>query len=102
VLFVGLIIHGLFAECVNRAPGLILSNVHYVKGVVFPREILPWVAAGSALLHFAVSLAVLLAAQLVLAHALAWTIVLLPIVLVPLLSPRWASPGFYPRSAFTC
>jgi lipopolysaccharide transport system permease protein len=85
VLFVGLIIHGLFAECVNRAPGLILANVNYVKKVVFPLEILPWVAAGSALFHFAVSIAVLLAAQLVFQHALAWTIVFLPIVVMPLL-----------------
>src|SRR5262249_41000133 len=36
VLFAGLIVHGLFAECINRAPGLILSNVNYVKKVVFP------------------------------------------------------------------
>src|SRR5258707_13404649 len=85
VLFAGLIIHGLFAECVNRAPGLILANVNYVKKVVFPLEILPWVAAGSALFHSAVSVAVLLAAQLVFQHGLAWTVVFLPIVLVPLL-----------------
>ena len=85
VLFVGLIIHGLFAECLNRAPGLILANVTYVKKVVFPLEILPWVAAGSALFHSAVSIAVLLAAQLVVQQALAWTIFFLPIVLLPLL-----------------
>ncbi len=85
VLFVGMIIHGLFAECVNRAPGLILANVNYVKKVVFPLEILPWVAAGSALFHSAVSIMVLLAAQLIFQHALAWTVVFLPIVLVPLL-----------------
>jgi len=85
VLFVGLIIHGLFAECINRAPGLILANVNYVKKVVFPLEILPWVAAGSALFHAAISIAVLLAAQLVFHHALAWTVVFLPIVLAPLL-----------------
>src|SRR5512140_1256587 len=35
ILFVGMIIHALFAECVNRAPGLILGNVNYVKKVVF-------------------------------------------------------------------
>jgi lipopolysaccharide transport system permease protein len=103
VLFAGLIIHGLFAECVNRAPGLILANVNYVKRVVFPLEILPWVAAGSALFHSAVSTAVLLAAQLVFQHALAWTVVFLPIVLVPLLLATmglaWflASIGVYVR-----
>src|SRR5215470_19352520 len=91
VLFAGMIIHGLFAECVIRAPGLILANVNYVKKVVFPLEILPWVAAGSALFHCAVSIAVLLAAQLVFQHALAWTVAFLPIVLVPLL---FATMGF--------
>jgi lipopolysaccharide transport system permease protein len=85
VLFARLIIHGLFAECVNRAPGLILTNVNYVKKVIFPLEILPWVAAGSALFHSAVSIGVLLAAQLVVQHALVWTTVFLPIVLLPLL-----------------
>jgi len=91
VLFVGMIIHGLFAECVNRAPGLILTNANYVKRVVFPLEILPWVAAGSALFHSAVSIVVLLMAQVIFQHALALTIVFLPIVLVPLL---FATMGF--------
>jgi lipopolysaccharide transport system permease protein len=91
VLFAGMIIHGLFAECVNRAPGLILANVNYVKKVVFPLEILPWVAAGSALFHSAVSIAVLLMAQLVFQHGLASTTVFLPIVLLPLL---FATMGF--------
>ena len=45
-LFIGMIVHGLLAECVNRAPSLILSNVNYVKKVVFPLEILPWIAMG--------------------------------------------------------
>ena len=30
VLFVGLIMHGLLAEVLNRAPSLILSNVNYI------------------------------------------------------------------------
>jgi lipopolysaccharide transport system permease protein len=56
LLFAGLIVFNLFAECVNRAPGLILANVNYVKKVVFPLEILPWVAVGASLFHAAVSL----------------------------------------------
>jgi lipopolysaccharide transport system permease protein len=31
VLFVGMIVLSLFSEVLNRAPGLILSNVNYVK-----------------------------------------------------------------------
>jgi len=84
VLFVGMILHGLFAECVNRAPGLILSNVNYVKKVIFPLEILPIVAFGSALFHAMVSLAVLLIAQVAINQSLPWTVVFFPFLLVPL------------------
>ncbi len=91
VLFVGMIVHGLFAECVNRAPGLILSNVNYVKKVVFPLEILPWVAFGSALFHTTVSIVVLLVAQLTLSHQIPWTVILFPFILIPLI---FATMGF--------
>jgi lipopolysaccharide transport system permease protein len=85
VLFVGMIVHGLFAEVANRAPALILANVSYVKRVVFPLEILPWVALGSALFHMAISLAVLLLAQLLIMQQLPWTLVLFPVILLPMI-----------------
>jgi len=85
ILFVGLIVHGVFSECINRAPGLILSNVNYVKKVVFPLEILPTVTLGSALFHASISVAVLLATQIVINHRLPWTVVIFPIILLPLL-----------------
>ncbi len=85
VLFVGIIVHGLFAECTNRAPGLILANVNYVKKVVFPLEILPWVAMGSTLFHSGISLLVLLLAQLLLNHTMPFTAVFFPIIILPLL-----------------
>jgi lipopolysaccharide transport system permease protein len=91
ILFVGMIVHGLFAECVNRAPGLILSNVNYVKKVVFPLEILPWVAMGSALFNGLVSTVVLLLAQLLINQTLPWTSVFFPLVLLPLV---FAGMGF--------
>jgi lipopolysaccharide transport system permease protein len=62
VLFVGMFVYGLFAEMVNRAPGLILANINYGKKVVFPLEILPVVGLGAALFHTLISLGVLLAA----------------------------------------
>ncbi|WP_447922828.1 ABC transporter permease [Achromobacter aegrifaciens] len=85
VLFVGLIVHGLFSECLSRAPGLIHSNVTYVKKVVFPLEIFPWVAMGAALFHAAISVCVLLVAQLILGGSVAWTAIFFPVVLFPLL-----------------
>jgi lipopolysaccharide transport system permease protein len=84
IIFVGLIVHGVLAECINRAPTLVLSNVNYVKKVIFPIEMLPWVAFGSAFFHAMVSLIVLLGAQLLLDHHLPWTAIFFPIVLLPL------------------
>ncbi len=85
ILFVGMIVHGLFAECVNRAPGIIISNVNYVKKVVFPLEILPWVIMGSALFHSIVSIVVLLLVQFVISGIFPWTCVFFPLVLLPLI-----------------
>lgn len=84
ILFVGMMVHGLFAECVNRAPTLILNNVTYVKKVVFPLQILPLVAMGSALFHMAVSFIVLLIAEFLIIGSVPWTVVYLPLVLLPL------------------
>lgn len=85
VLFVGLIIHGLFAECINRAPLLINSNVNYVKKVIFPLEVFPWIAMGSALFHAGISALVLLALQLIIVGSLQWTIIFFPLVIIPFL-----------------
>ena len=84
VLFVGMIVHGLFAEVLNRAPGLILSNVNYVKKVVFPLEILPVITMGVALFHSLIGLGVLLIAFVLFNGYLYWTAALVPLVLLPL------------------
>jgi len=84
ILFVGMVVHGLFAECVNRAPGLVISNVNYVKKVVFPLEILPWVAMGSAIFNSLVSVIVLLLGLFIINQSLPWTSVLFPLVMLPL------------------
>lgn len=103
VLFAGLIVFNLFAECMNRAPGLILSNVNYVKKVVFPLEILPAVALGSALFHACISVGVWLLAYMVFFGAPDLTVLLLPLVALPLLllsiglSWMLASLGVYLR-----
>lgn len=86
VLFAGMIVHALFAECINRAPTLILENVGYVKKVRFPLEILPMVALGSALFHAAISIAILLLALALIAGEFHGTVLLLPVVLLPLLA----------------
>lgn len=84
VLFVGMIVLGLFSEVLNRAPGLVLSNVNYVKKVVFPLDTLPVIAMGAALFHGLISLGVLLAAFALFNGYLHWTAIFIPLVLLPL------------------
>lgn len=85
LLFVGMIVHGLFSECANRSPTLIITNSNYVKKVVFPLEILIVVTLGSAIFHTCISLIVLLVAQFLLTHQLQFSAVFFPLVLLPLL-----------------
>lgn len=103
ILFAGLVAHGLLAECLNRAPGLILSNVNYVKKVVFPLEILPWIVLIPALFHTGINVLVLLIAELTLMHSVPWTVLWLPVVWLPfiigIMGVCWflASMGVYLR-----
>lgn len=103
LLFVGMIVHGLFAECANRAPSLVMNNSNYVKKVVFPLEILPVITLGSALFHTCISLLVLVAAQVLVVGTLHWSSLLFPLILIPLilatLGASWllASLGVYLR-----
>lgn len=84
VLFAGLIVHGLFAEVLNRAPGLILGNVNYVKKVIFPLEILPVISMGASLFHSLVSLFVLLVGFVIFNGFLNWTVIFIFAVILPL------------------
>ena len=85
VLFVGLIVHALFAEVLIRAPALLLSNANYVKKVVFPLEILTVVCLGASLFHAAISFFVLIAAFFVLNGLPSWTVIFTPLTLLPML-----------------
>jgi lipopolysaccharide transport system permease protein len=84
ILFIGMIVHALFSEVLNRAPTLLLNNPNFVKRVVFPLEILPAVALCSALFHAAISLTVLLLAFVIFNGYLPWTAIFLPLIFLPL------------------
>lgn len=103
ILFIGLIVHGFFSECLIRAPTLITGNSTYVKRVVFPLEILPWPVMISALFHASMNLIVFALLTLALEGHLDWTLVWLPLVFLPLvlisLGVSWifAALGVYVR-----
>lgn len=84
VLFAGLIVFNIFSECINRAPTLVLANVNYVKKVIFPLEVLPWVSLGAAGFHAVVSLGVWLAFYVFVYGLPHLTALWLPVVLLPL------------------
>lgn len=85
VLFAGLLVFNLFSECINRSTGLVLGHPNYVKKVVFPLEILPMVALGSALVHLAIGFCVWGAFYVVVFGLPQASALLLPLVLLPLL-----------------
>lgn len=84
VLFAGLIVFNLFAECIGRAPSLIVSNPNYVKKVVFPLEVLPFISLLSALYHAAISSVVWVSVYTVFIGMPPFTILLFPLILIPL------------------
>jgi lipopolysaccharide transport system permease protein len=85
ILFSGLLVFGIFSECINRSPALMLQNPGFVKRVIFPLEGLPWVMLCSSLFHAAISLVVLAAVMLLVMGSLPLTWPLIAIVLVPLI-----------------
>lgn len=103
ILFPGLMIFGLFSECINRAPSLILGNKNYVKKVVFPLTGLIFIPMGTALFHLALSFAAWILISLFIQGTVHWTIVFFPFVLLPILvltlGLSWfiASLGVYVR-----
>ncbi|HRF82800.1 MAG TPA: ABC transporter permease [Pseudoxanthomonas sp.] len=84
LLSVGLIVHGFFAECLNRAPVLVVSNPNLVKRIVFPLQVLPWTMVLSALFHAFANFLVYIALNLALRGEIMPTALLLPLVMLPL------------------
>jgi lipopolysaccharide transport system permease protein len=83
MLFAGLIVFTIFAECATRAPGIVLAHPGYVKKVVFPLELLPVAVLGSALFHAAASLAILVPGVALAYGEVHWTVLLFPLVVAP-------------------
>jgi lipopolysaccharide transport system permease protein len=83
VLFSGLVVLKVVAECLSRAATLVVGVPSYVKKVVFPLEILPVSILGSAVFHGLVSLVLLLVCCRVLLGELPATVLLIPLVVLP-------------------
>jgi lipopolysaccharide transport system permease protein len=84
-LYAGLAVFNFFAECVARAPRLVLDQPHLVKKVVFPLEVLPWVNSVAALFHLGIACLMLLALALWETGRIHLSILALPLVWLPLI-----------------
>ena len=82
-LLLGLAVHGIFVECLSRAPHLIVSNPSYVTKVVFPLEVLPFVLLVSALTNAGISIGVAILLNWLVSGSLHQTIVFIPLILIP-------------------
>lgn len=85
ILFAGLTAFNFFSSVISKAPGLILAVPNYVKKVVFPLEILPVVAVGSAFITSLISIALILIGHVLLLRSFPIMVLLLPLVYVPLI-----------------
>ncbi len=83
-IFSGIVVFNFFAEMAYRAPMLMHEYAHYIKHTIFPSDMLAVIATLRATVYTAVSLVVLLLFLLIVRGGLPWTVLLLPIVFLPL------------------
>lgn len=106
VLFSGLLLHGLLADTLGRAPRLMLEEPNYVTKVVFPLELLGWVNMMTAVVHYLVGLTILLVVIAIVMPPLSLTVLWLPLIIAPymlyLVGIGWAlsAIGVYLRDLF--
>lgn len=84
LFFSGMIIFTILSEPVLRAPSLMMENISYIKKVVFPIEIMPWICLSVSLFNALLSFVVLFIFYFFLLGIPPLTVVLLPLVVLPL------------------
>ena len=85
MVFAGLIVHGLLAETLVRAPVAVAGQANYVKKLVFPLTVLPLLPVGTALFHACLALVVLLVIAPFGGQPVQWTGLAVPLLLAPYL-----------------
>jgi lipopolysaccharide transport system permease protein len=83
VLYAGMIVHGLFCECLTRSSTLMQSNISYVKKVVFPLDALNWVIFFSSVFQTLIGLILLIVADLLITGNVSMKILFVPLILIP-------------------
>jgi len=84
ILYSGLMVFSLFSDSINKAPGLIPSNINYVKKVIFPLEIIPVVSFGVCMISFLISFLIWLVSYCIFIGLPPITIFFFPLVMLPM------------------
>lgn len=84
VLFCGLTSFNVVSETMSRATTLVLSNVNYVKKVIFPLELLTPVTVCTALFNCSISFIILILAKFILYHDISPTLYQIILAFIPL------------------
>ena len=88
-LLAGLMVHGLLAEALSGAPGLLVRHANFVRKVVFPLPVLPAVPLGVGLVHSGIGLLLLAIVGALGGYGPHPSLLAVPFVLLPFLIAIW-------------
>lgn len=85
-IFSGIVIFNFFSEMAFRAPMLLHEYTHFIKQTIFPSDMLAVISTLRATLYTVISIAVMLLFQFAVVRSLPWTVLLLPLMFIPLIA----------------
>jgi lipopolysaccharide transport system permease protein len=85
-IFSGIVIFNFFSEMAFRSPMLLHEYAHYIKQTIFPSDMLAVISTLRATAYTGISVVVMLVLELIVRGSLPWTVVLIPLVFLPLMA----------------
>ena len=85
-IFSGIIVFNFWSEMAFRAPMLLHEYVHFIKQTIFPSDMLAVISTLRATLYTVISIAVMLIFQFAMIGSLPWTVLLIPLILIPFMA----------------
>ncbi len=82
----GIIVFNFWSEMAFRAPMLLHEYVHFIKQTIFPSDMLAVISTLRATIYTVISLGVLIVFQLIATGSLPWTMLLLPLIMIPFIA----------------
>jgi lipopolysaccharide transport system permease protein len=82
----GIVVFNFWSEMAFRAPMLLHEYVHFIKQTIFPSDMLAVISTLRATLYTVISLGVLMIFQLIATGSLPWTMLLLPLIMIPFIA----------------